>query len=108
MAPYGDVRFLAKRTSQGMQQPAPWFLWQIFLSPVQHCTFLPTKGHDQNFCYRFEYNLYFIKIPSHLNCESIYTECKSKNKHSGDLGMRLGVSYDQKITQPTYNHLVYT
>ena len=31
------------------QWPALWFLQQIFLSPVQCHTFLPTKGRDWNF-----------------------------------------------------------
>ena len=31
------------------ERPAPWLLRQIFLLPVQSCTFLPTKGRHWNF-----------------------------------------------------------
>ena len=36
------------------QRPAPWFLWQIFLLPVQCRTFLLPRGMTGTSCYHFE------------------------------------------------------
>ena len=48
---YGTLRYrtLPSKENFPRQQPAPWFLRQIFRSPIQCRTFLPTKGRDWNF-----------------------------------------------------------
>ena len=69
---YGTLRCrtLPSKENFPRQRPALWLLRQIFFSPVQCRTFRPTKGRDQNF---LEYDLHLIKIPSHLDRESIYS-----------------------------------
>ena len=65
---YGTLRCrtLPSKENFPKQWPALWFLQQISLSPIECCTFLPTKGRDRNFLL-----WHLIKIPSHLDCESI-------------------------------------
>ena len=41
------------------------------LHRVQYSSF-PPEGVTGTSCYRFEYNLHLVKIPSHLNLESMY------------------------------------
>ena len=56
---YGALRCrtLPSKENFPRQWPAPWFLRQISLSPIECCTFFPTKGRDRNFllllCIRF-------------------------------------------------------
>ena len=76
---YGTLRccMLTSKDNYPRQRPAPWFLRHILLLPVQCRTILPTKGRDRTSCYRFEYDLHLIKIPSHLDHESIYSVIQS-------------------------------
>ena len=48
---YGTLRCrtLPSKENFPRQWPAPWFLRQISLSPVECHTFFPTKGRDRNF-----------------------------------------------------------
>ena len=81
---YGTLRCrtLPSKKNYPMQPPAPWFLPQILLSPLHRRTIFPTKGRDRSSCYRFEYDLHLIKIPSHVDRESIFATLFGKLKHS--------------------------
>ena len=48
---YGTLscRTLPSKENFPRQQPTPWFLRHLFLSPVRCHTFLPTKGRNRNF-----------------------------------------------------------
>ena len=50
------------------------------LRRVQYCSF-PPEGVTGTSGYRFEYNLHLIKIPSHLDRESIYSDYYSVCMH---------------------------
>ena len=72
---YGTLRChtLPSKENFPRQRPAPWFLRQIFLSPVRCRTFFPPRRLTGTSGYHFEYNLHLIKIPSHVNREITYS-----------------------------------
>ena len=61
---YGTLRCrtLPSKENFPRQWPAPWFLRQIGLSPVECRTFFPTKGRDQKFLLSL-----WIRFASHQN-----------------------------------------
>ena len=50
------------------------FCNRFFSRPYSAALSFPPRGVTGTSCYCFEYNLHLIKIPSHLNRESIYRE----------------------------------
>ena len=78
---YGTLRSrtLPSKEDFRRQWPAPW----IFLSPVQCRTFLLTKGVIRTSCYHIEDDFRLIKIPSHLDRESIHMYYYSKTSNNG-------------------------
>ena len=69
---YSAVRYLAERTSQGSDY-LRGFCNRFVSRPYRAALSFPPRGVTGTSCYCFEYNLHLIKIPSHLNRESIYT-----------------------------------
>ena len=68
-------RMLPSKENYPRQQPAPWFLRQILLSLYSAVLSFPPRGVTGTSCYRFEYDLHLIKIPSHLEASilAVYT-----------------------------------
>ena len=64
---------VAKTDSPNFYKPSTRLMVVKPELPNIYCrTILPTKGRDRTSGYRFEYDLHLIKIPSHLDRESIY------------------------------------
>ena len=68
---YGTLRCL---TTQGSDQLGD-FCDRFFSRPYSAALSLPPRDMTGTSRYRFEYDLHLIKIPLHLDRESIYTLC---------------------------------
>ena len=75
---HGMLRCLAKRTSQGSDQ-LHGFCDRFFSHSYSAALSFPPRGVIGTSCYHFEYDLHLIKIPSHLDRESIYTKLVYEN-----------------------------
>ena len=96
---YGTLRCrtLSSKENFPRQRPALWLLRQ---HPYSAALSFPPRGMTGTSCYRFEYDLHLIKIPSHLDRENI----NNKYEHVCDVVVFSTQVYSTLIVTANYCH----